>query len=62
MTERAPLPGDWIDEGSSPAWGRTLRRYVLGAATGYSLRPWQTLYFLPEPHGHSALRGVPGNV
>src|SRR5690606_39109656 len=28
----------------------------------YSLRPWQTLYFLPEPHGHSALRAVPGNV
>ncbi len=22
-------------------------------------RPWQSLYFLPEPQGHGAFRGVP---
>src|SRR5690606_20071363 len=35
-------------------------RAIVPQAT--SLRPWHTLYFLPEPHGHWALRGVPGKV
>jgi len=26
------------------------------------LTPWHILYFLPDPQGHCALRGVPGNV
>ena len=25
-------------------------------------RPWQCLYFLPEPQGHIALRGVRGSI
>src|SRR5690348_2911113 len=24
----------------------------------HQTRPWQCLYFFPEPHGHGALRGV----
>src|SRR5690606_31125305 len=36
--------------------GRGLtRRYA-------SFLPWQSLYFLPEPHGHCAFLGVPGKV
>ena len=30
--------------------------------TRYIDRPWQCLNFLPEPHGHSAFRGVPRHV
>src|SRR5712671_2802508 len=25
---------------------------------GYAYRPWQCLYFLPEPHGQSSLRPI----
>jgi hypothetical protein len=28
----------------------------------YESRPWQCLYFFPEPHGHRALRGVAAQV
>ncbi len=27
-------------------------------ASAARLEPWQCLYFLPDPHGHGALRGV----
>ena len=29
-----------------------------GGPGGQAIRPWQCLYFLPEPQGHGALRGV----
>ena len=48
-----------------PAGGRlaVVVRAPGGRAPGQaSFWPWQTLYFLPEPHGHCALRGVPGKV
>ena len=46
------VPGDG-NEG--PGLGATAPR---GHGVRYDTRPWQCLYFLPEPHGQGALRGT----
>ena len=32
------------------------------SANHYSFWPWHILYLRPDPHGHCAFFGVPGNV
>src|SRR5262245_62008783 len=39
--------------GSLPGTERIFSQFV---RSGQAKRPWQCLYFLPEPHGHASLR------
>lgn len=41
---------------------RDLLAILLKGISGQTRRPWQCLYFLPDPQGHCALRGVAAQV
>src|SRR5829696_3365517 len=43
---------------ASPSRARSDLSSSVRSRMGVGYLPWQSLYFLPEPHGHGALRGV----
>src|ERR1700710_468538 len=46
----------------APAFAKLMHRCLwvptFASTTVYAYRPWQCLYFLPEPHGQSSLRPI----
>src|SRR4051794_30639974 len=69
LFEKSLISGRKIEtSGRKSKMAGSRERHPGHAFSGYQVvrvqatRPWQCLYFLPEPHGHIALRGVRGSI